>query len=58
MTRRRSGEVLEFYEEQGRLVAVKAQEAEDPIGRVYGILRATRRTDEVIEELRGAVEGV
>ena len=51
----RSGEVLEFTEERGRLVAVKAQ-AEDPIESVYGILETGRSTDEVMEELRGPVD--
>ncbi len=54
----RSGEVLEFTEDQGRLVAVKAPQAQDPIGSVYGILKTGRRTDDVIEELRGPVDAV
>jgi antitoxin PrlF len=52
----RSGEVLEFTEERGRLVAVKAQQVEDPIESVYGILETGRSTDEILEELRGPVD--
>lgn len=46
------GQVLDFIEEQGRLVATKAG-ARDPVAGVYGILRLRRPTDELIEELRG-----
>ena len=54
----RTGQVLEFEEEGGRLVAVKAQDGQDPIDAVYGILRTGRRTDRVIEGLRGPVDAV
>jgi AbrB family looped-hinge helix DNA binding protein len=51
----RPGQVLEFEEEQGRLVAVKA-EAADPIDQLYGSLDlGGMTTDEWIEELRGPV---
>ena len=48
-----AGTVLEFCEEQGRLVAVKA-ESLDAIDRFYGRLGRGRRTEEVIRELRGS----
>jgi hypothetical protein len=49
----RAGTVLEFSEEQGRLIAIKA-ESLDAIDRFYGRLGQGRRTEEVIEELRGS----
>jgi len=49
----RPGSVLEFSEEEGRLVAVKA-EALDGLNQVYGRLGRGRRTDLVIRELRGS----
>ena len=52
----RTGQVLDFKEDNGRLVAVKAQTDDDPIERVYGILKTGRSTDELIEELRGPVD--
>jgi AbrB family looped-hinge helix DNA binding protein len=51
----RPGQVLDFAEERGRLVATKAV-PENPVGAVYGILRLNRRTDEVIRSLRGERE--
>jgi AbrB family looped-hinge helix DNA binding protein len=51
----RPGQVLDFEEERGRLVATKAG-AEDAVGNVYGILRLGRPTDELIEELRGPAD--
>ena len=49
----RPGQVLDFHDERGRLVATKAG-MQDPVASVYGILRVGRPTDELIEELRGA----
>lgn len=49
------GQVLDFVEEDGRLVAVK-QRHRDPIDGVYGILRGQRDTDVILEELRGPVD--
>jgi len=46
------GQVLDFTEEQGRLVATKAG-VRDPVAGVYGILKLGRPTDELIRELRG-----
>jgi len=47
------GQVLDFQEDNGRLVATK-QQSQDPVSSVYGILRLGRRTDDVMRELRGA----
>jgi AbrB family looped-hinge helix DNA binding protein len=46
------GQVLEFDEERGTLIARKLI-VEDPLDSVYGILRGQGRTDDWIEELRG-----
>ncbi len=48
----RPGTVLEFKEDQGKLVAVKAT-ALDAIDQFYGKLGSGRRTDDVMRELRG-----
>jgi AbrB family looped-hinge helix DNA binding protein len=51
----RPGHVLVFSEERGRLVAAK-QSPEDPIERVYGVLKTGRTTDTTIRRLRGKVD--
>ena len=51
----RPGQVLDFREEEGRLVAAKVRVA-DPVSEVFGILDLARPTDEVIDELRGPAE--
>ncbi len=48
----RAGAVLDFHEEEGRLVAVKVT-LRDPIEGVYGILRLGRSTDDILTALRG-----
>ena len=48
----RPGQVLDFSEEKGALVARKTKQ-EDAIQKVYGILKTKRRTDEIIDSLRG-----
>jgi AbrB family looped-hinge helix DNA binding protein len=48
----RPGEVLEFEEEQGKLVGVKL-ESVDPL---LGAFPSEQTTDQFIEELRGPVE--
>ena len=45
------GTMLEFSEEEGRLVAVKA-ETLDPVEEIYGSLGRSRNTDDIIRELR------
>ena len=51
----RPGQILDFHEERGRLVATK-QPTEDPIERVYGVLKTGRTTDATIRRLRGRVD--
>ena len=46
------GTVLEFSEEYGRLIAVKAGGI-DPVGEVLGCLVKRLNTDAVMSELRG-----
>lgn len=53
----RPGQVLEFREERGRLVARKVSQ-EDPVESVYGILQQEGSTDELIAELRGEPDAV
>ena len=53
----RPGQVLEVREEGGRLVATK-ESAEDGVGRVYGILKVRRRTDRLMDSLRGKPDAV
>jgi AbrB family looped-hinge helix DNA binding protein len=51
----RPGQILDFHEEEGRLVAVKAQQG-DPVTAVYGVLSLGMTTDRAMAELRGAVD--
>ncbi|MBI5091608.1 MAG: AbrB/MazE/SpoVT family DNA-binding domain-containing protein [Candidatus Hydrogenedentes bacterium] len=44
--------VLDFHEENGRLIAVKVAQ-DDPIARVMGCLTLDKPTDEIVRELRG-----
>ncbi len=44
--------ILDFHEENGRLVAVKVDDG-DSVGTVRGCLRLERSTDEIMRELRG-----
>jgi AbrB family looped-hinge helix DNA binding protein len=46
------GEVLEFEDDHGRLVARKISST-DPVEAVYGILKLNRSVDEIIREMRG-----
>ena len=46
------GDVLDFSEEKGRLVATKVA-VKDQVNRVYGILKLGRPTDDLIKSLRG-----
>ncbi len=48
----RAGEVLDFEEEEGRLVARKASTV-DPVDAVYGVLALGASTDEILDQLRG-----
>ena len=53
----RSGQVLDFREERGRLVATKMT-SRDPVERVYGILKLRRSTDSLLRALRGTPDAV
>lgn len=45
--------VLEFHEEDGKLVAVKAV-CGDPVSRVMGCLQSDKPTDELMAYVRGS----
>ena len=47
------GTVLDFIEEQGRLIAMKT-ETVDAVDQVFGRLGRGRNTDDIIQEIRGA----
>lgn len=51
----RPGQVLDFEEEKGRLVATKST-TQDPVEAVYGIIKLDRSTDDIIRSLRGEAE--
>lgn len=53
----RPGQVLEFTEERGRLVARKALPT-DPVEEVYGVLDLVGGTDRLVERLRGEPDAV
>ncbi|MCU0560733.1 MAG: AbrB/MazE/SpoVT family DNA-binding domain-containing protein [Desulfobacterales bacterium] len=46
------GTVLDFIEEQGRLIAKKS-ESLDSVDQVFGTLGRGRNTDDVLQEIRG-----
>ena len=48
----RKGQVLEVEERKGTLVLVK-RNSHDAVEELYGILKLGRRTDEIMDELRG-----
>jgi|SRR5579871_25754 len=49
-----AGTQLDFFEERGRLVAVKSQQSiRERLDKVTGILKTGKSTDEIMEELRG-----
>ncbi|MEX2237665.1 MAG: AbrB/MazE/SpoVT family DNA-binding domain-containing protein [Dehalococcoidia bacterium] len=49
------GQVMEVEDIEGKFVAVKVM-ANDPVASVYGILKTDKRTDEIMDELRGPAE--
>ena len=51
----RPGQLLEFDEEGGNLVARKAT-VHNPVDAVYGIIDLSRGTDAFLAELRGEIE--
>lgn len=48
----RAGEVLDFEEQGGKLVARKA-DSRDPVDSLYGMLELPARPDALLDELRG-----
>ena len=50
----RPGTILEFKEDRGKLVAVKAV-AMDTVDQLYGTLGSGRRTDDIMQEIRGGL---
>jgi len=50
----RPGDQLDFTEEGGRLVALKSPRR-DPVAAVFGSVELGRRTDDIIDDLRGDV---
>ena len=53
----RPGHVLDFREEEGRLVGTKST-PQDPLESLYGILNLGRPTNDVITSLRGRADAV
>ncbi len=49
------GQVLDFREEKGKLVATKAQTT-DPVNAVFGILKNRQSTDKLMTDLRGKAD--
>jgi antitoxin PrlF len=52
----RAGEVLNFEEDHGRLVATKLT-ARDPIDELFGVLKSGEGTDAMMRGLRGEPDG-
>ncbi|MGH9405498.1 MAG: AbrB/MazE/SpoVT family DNA-binding domain-containing protein [Terriglobia bacterium] len=48
----RKGQVLDVREDKGKLVMIKVT-SPDPFEKYYGSLKLGKRTDEIINELRG-----
>ena len=53
----RPGQQLDFFEERGRLVAVKVEER-DAVSQVYGSWGRARSSDRLVESLRGKTDAV
>ena len=53
----KAGQVLDFTEDNGRLMATKAAEA-DPLERLYGILSPEPTTDAFIASIRGDPDAI
>jgi AbrB family looped-hinge helix DNA binding protein len=47
-----AGTVLDFFEEQGRLIVKKAEPV-DTVDQIYGRLGKGRHTEDIMRELRG-----
>lgn len=50
----RSGQILDFRDEGGRLVATKTA-TDDPVESVYGIIKLPQPVDDLLNLLRGPV---
>ena len=50
-----AGQVLEFQEQEGKLVATKASMS-DPVDALFGILKTKTKTDQVIKDFRGEAD--
>jgi antitoxin PrlF len=50
----RPGTILEFRQEEGRLV-IEKEEPLDVVDQVYGLLGRGRSTEKVMQELRGSL---
>ena len=46
-----AGQILEFHEEKGKLIATKSSSS-DPVDAVFGILKTTRKTNQIMNVLR------
>jgi len=53
----RAGEVLDFEEDHGRLVATKLT-TRDPVDELFGVLKGKDKTDTIVRRLRGEPDGV
>ena len=53
----RSGQVLDFRAEDGRLVAVKEMPV-DVFDELFGILRSSKSVDKLIREMRGEADAI
>jgi antitoxin PrlF len=53
----RPGQVLDFRDERGQLVATKVHQ-EDAVESVYGILKLKRTTNKLVTSLRGPADAV
>ena len=51
------GQLLEFFEEGGKLVAIK-KSVTDSLDEVYGILKTRASSDRLIERLRGRADTI
>jgi antitoxin PrlF len=53
----RAGEVLDFEEDHGRLVATKLT-ARDAVDELFGVLKTKDQTDAIMRRLRGRSDAV
>lgn len=53
----RAGEVLDFEEDHGRLVATKLT-TRDAVDELFGVLKSKEKTDTIVRRLRGEPDAV